>query len=195
MKIRNQVGTILSTGHKVVANWNNKIILAYQTYPVTGKLWAVWHVDINGNVYSGSCFERQETAERYFAYLCYGWADTSICVSESSSELTDFSVDNPAFQGLRTLEIDTVNEKYLLDGRYALNGVSKMEISFHSGELPFITVETESDEHLRLRGILVEGKIEKTTCEKCGAELGYLFGEAAVACPKCGAEIRVYNGM
>lgn len=182
MKPKNQVGVILPTGHKVVANWNNKIILAYQTYPVTGKLWAVWHVDIKGNVYSGSCFERQETAERYFAYLCYGWADTSICVSESSTELTDFSVDNPAFQGLRTLEIDTVNEKYLLDGRYALNGVSK-------------TVETESDEHLKLRGILVEGKIKKTTCEKCGAELGYLFGEAAVACPKCGSEIRVYNGM
>lgn len=191
MKSKNQVGTILPTGHKIVANWNNKIILAYQTYPVTGKLWAVWHVDIKGNTYSGSCFERQETAERYFAYLCYGWADTSIC----ASEWTDFNVDNPAFQGLRTLEIDTVNEKYLLDGRYALNGVSKMEISFHSEKLPFVTVETESDEHLRLRGILVEGKIEKTTCEKCGAELGYLFGEAAVACPKCGSEIRVYNGM
>lgn len=262
MNETNQVGQILPTGHKVLANYKNSIILACHQNLEAPEPWVTWHLNGDGERYSGSYFDNQESAERYFAYLCYDWADERICtpqalapeeddeepseenikkllwqqlqllakespaqddLSQKSTAMLEIAqallpdleqaikrygvpsevytdqvsshdhYSNPDFHGLRTLEIDTINNKYLIDGRYALNGVSTMHISFKAGELA--TVETEQDANFNFKGILIEGKLNKKICKKCGNELGYLFGKAIVACPKCKAKINVLDIM
>lgn len=262
MNETNQIGTVLSGGYEVIANYRNFAILARQTSPDSPEPWAIWHLKTNGERYSGSYFDNQESAERYFAYLCFEWADERTCTPQALAPEEDdeepseenikkllwqqlqlLAKESPAqddlpqkstamleiaqallpdleqaikrygapsevytdqvsshdhysnsdFHGLRTLEIDTINNKYLIDGRYALNGVSTMHISFKAGELA--TVETEQDANFNFKGILIEGKLDKKICKKCGNELGYLFGKAIVACPKCKAKINVLDIM
>lgn len=83
MNETNRIGTVLSDGYEVIANYRNIAILARQTSPDSPEPWAIWHLKTDGERYSGSYFADQESAERYYAYLCYDWADARTCTPQA----------------------------------------------------------------------------------------------------------------
>lgn len=93
MNETNQIGQILPTGHKVLANYKNSIILACHQNPEAPEPWVTWHLNGAGERYSGSYFADQESAERYFAYLCFEWADERTCTPQALAPEEDESTE------------------------------------------------------------------------------------------------------
>lgn len=107
MNATNQVGTDLSGGYEVIANYCNFAILARQTSPDSPEPWAIWRLKTNGERYSGSYFDNQESAERYFAYLCFEWADERTCTPQAlvpeEDEPTEENIKKLLWQQLQLL--------------------------------------------------------------------------------------------
>ena len=107
MNETNQIGTVLSGGYEVIANYRNFAILARQTSPDSPEPWAIWRLKTNGERYSGSYFDNQESAERYFAYLCFDWADERTCTPQAlvpeEDESTEENIKKLLWQQLQLL--------------------------------------------------------------------------------------------
>lgn len=100
MNETNQVGQILPTGHKVLANYKNSIILACHQNLEAPEPWVTWHLNGDGERYSGSYFDNQESAERYFAYLCFEWADERTCTPQALAPEED---EEPSEESIKKL--------------------------------------------------------------------------------------------
>lgn len=70
-----QIGSILSNGYKVLANYKNKVVLAQHPNKEVPEPFAVWHLSPAGDTWGGHYSSDPETAEKWFARLCFDWLD------------------------------------------------------------------------------------------------------------------------
>ena len=72
-----QVGEVLESGHMVLAVWKKEYVLAVSENKDNPEPYVTWHLDQNGQPYSGSYFKDAFNAEKQFASLCFKWFDNT----------------------------------------------------------------------------------------------------------------------
>lgn len=94
---------------------------------------------------------------------------------------------------LNELEIDVEEQIYKLNGKDIGLGVTKLSVDIEAGEIPKVTICTDSN--VKLKGILLSKSIKPLYCDECGKKLGDFIGKYEVACPNCGSLNYGYLGL
>lgn len=104
MNTKTQVGQITSSSHIVLANYDNRSILAQSMSPESPEPYVIWSLSEDGDPHSGSYFVDKEAAEKYFAYSCFDWIPEKTCIPQCfqgnfNETYTDIS-ENPLTMAL-----------------------------------------------------------------------------------------------
>jgi hypothetical protein len=94
-----QIGSILSNGYKVLANYKNKVVLAQHPNKEVPEPFAVWHLSPAGDTWGGHYSSDPETAEKWFARLCFDWLDEETAPEADVQERERLSYAEKHVQG------------------------------------------------------------------------------------------------
>lgn len=63
----------LPKGFKLVINYEDRYILAYNVNEDAVQPWVVWSVGLDGRPHTGRYYGKRQCAEKKFAELCFNW--------------------------------------------------------------------------------------------------------------------------
>lgn len=64
---------VLPENYHVIANYNDRYVLAFNGNPGAVEPWVVWNIGFDGRPHTGCYCGKKECAEKKFAALCFDW--------------------------------------------------------------------------------------------------------------------------